>query len=172
MVAAAREPLSTFAEALDAESDRKLAGWQHIWHYTGMGFYHQQLQRYLAECPREQLLVLFHEDLLADAAGTLARICRFIGVDDSFRPPSDVHPNASGAPRSRTLQRMLARPGRLKRAAKYLIPREVRDSIRRTNLARVPMTGVDRSRLVEVFRDDVGALANLCDRDLSSWLRV
>lgn len=41
-----REPAASFAEALALEDEQIAAGWEHIWHYTRMGRYAEQLRRY------------------------------------------------------------------------------------------------------------------------------
>jgi sulfotransferase family protein len=53
------------------------------WNYTyaARGRYAEQLERWLDAFPREQLLVLFTEELAADTAGTYRRVLDFLGVD-------------------------------------------------------------------------------------------
>lgn len=47
------------------------------------GFYHRQLTAYLQYFDRSQLLVLFYEeDVVGDPAAGLAKVCRFLGIDD------------------------------------------------------------------------------------------
>ena len=91
-VALGREPLS-FEEALDAE-DARLRGevermladpgyfsrewWSHT--YKARGRYAEQLERWLAVFPREQLLAVPSDDLAADPAGTHARVLEFLGA--------------------------------------------------------------------------------------------
>jgi hypothetical protein len=89
-----RESLS-FAEAIEAEAER-LAGeeqrletepsyysWNHHrYSYTHRGLYLRQLQRWIGQFPRSQLLVIQSEALFRDPAGTMARIHRFLGLPD------------------------------------------------------------------------------------------
>jgi len=50
------------------------------------GMYARQLKAFLELFPREQMLILFmEEDIIANATGGLARTCRFLGVDSTFR---------------------------------------------------------------------------------------
>jgi hypothetical protein len=91
-VALGREPLS-FEEALDREEERmqgeldrmlrdpsyfSLAWWNYT--YVARGRYAEQLERWFAAVPREQLLVLFTEELSADTAATYRRVLDFLGV--------------------------------------------------------------------------------------------
>jgi hypothetical protein len=49
--------------------------------YKARGRYLEQLERYFAHFPRENLLVLTAEALFADPAATMARLCGFLGLD-------------------------------------------------------------------------------------------
>ncbi len=92
-VALGREALS-FEDALAREDERMQGEVERLvrepayfsyawWNYTyaARGRYAEQLERWLAAFPREQLLVLFTEELAADAAGTYRRALDFLGVD-------------------------------------------------------------------------------------------
>ena len=91
-VALGREPLS-FEDAVDREDERmqgelermlrdpsyfSLAWWNYT--YIARGRYAEQLERWFAAFPREQLLVLFTEELSADTAATYRRVLDFLGV--------------------------------------------------------------------------------------------
>jgi Sulfotransferase domain len=54
--------------------------------YVMLGEYGRLLRGYLEAFPREQLLVLFHEDLERDPAAACEAVFSFIGVDPGFRP--------------------------------------------------------------------------------------
>lgn len=92
-VALGREQL-TFDEALAREDermhgelDRMLADPTYFsyawWNYTyaARGRYAEQLERWFAVFPREQVLVLLTDELAADTAGTYRRTLEFLGVD-------------------------------------------------------------------------------------------
>src|SRR3954453_12461513 len=79
-VALGREPLS-FEEAIDREDERMRGELEHMlrdpyyfshtwWNYTyvARGRYAEQLERWFADFPREQLLVLLTDELAADTA--------------------------------------------------------------------------------------------------------
>jgi len=91
-VALGREPL-TFEQAIDAEPDRtrgedkRLSGepdyFSHAWWdytYLARGRYAEQLERWLAVFPREQLLVVASEELAAEPGQTYARVVEFLGA--------------------------------------------------------------------------------------------
>jgi hypothetical protein len=91
-VALGREPLR-FEDALDAEEDRlrgeeerlaadpsyfSRAWWSHA--YKSRGRYAEQLERWLAVFPREQLLILPSADLGGEPERTHARVLDFLGA--------------------------------------------------------------------------------------------
>jgi hypothetical protein len=127
-VALGREPLS-FEEAIDREDERMRGELEHMlrdpsyfshawWNYTyvARGRYAEQLERWFAAFPREQLLVLLTDELAADTAGTYRRVLDFLGAEaqdlDSYprifdRDYADMNP----AIRTR-LEELFAEPNR------------------------------------------------------------
>jgi hypothetical protein len=117
-VALGRETLS-FEDAIDAEGERMRGAVQRMvrdpsyfshawWNYTyvARGLYAEQLERWFAAFPREQLLVLFTDELAADTAGTYRRVLAFLGADardlDSYPRIFDRdYPDMDSATRSR-----------------------------------------------------------------------
>ena len=92
-VAFGREPLS-FEEALAAVDDRlrgeeeRMLGdpayFSHAWWnytYRARGRYAEQLERWLAVFPREQLLIVPSDDLLLEPGRAHARVLEFLGAD-------------------------------------------------------------------------------------------
>jgi hypothetical protein len=171
-----REPLASFAAALDAEPARIAAGWQHLWHYAAMGFYALQLRRYLARFRREQILVLRFERFAREPRRVLSQVAGFLGLDDAFTTPPEARHARSGIPRSRTVHRLLLRAGPLRALARGLLsaPRAARlhERLEDWLLVRPPLDPDLRARLAERFRDDVLETQDLIGEDLSGWLSV
>ena len=92
-----RETTRDFAEALRLEPERIAAHWEHIWHYVGMGRYAEQLERYYAMFPREQIKVIVYRDFRTDPVGVMRDIYRFLDVDDAFQADQTTRHN-SGLP--------------------------------------------------------------------------
>ena len=66
--------------------------------YLERGLYWRNLQQYLKEFNKEQILVKLTEDLSEDPVGFLRDIYNFIGVDDSFVPSHAYHRINSSSP--------------------------------------------------------------------------
>jgi hypothetical protein len=169
-----RESLGDFAQALEAEEKRIQCNWEWIWHYKNMGFYHEQLERYLERFDREQIRVYLYEDLREDQLGVLRDIYRFVGVDDTFVPNVSLKYNVSGVPVSKTLFNLIKKTHPVQSALKPLFPERFRRplvmGLRDRMLIKPPLAAEVRGRLIEDYREDILKLEELIDRDLSGWL--
>jgi hypothetical protein len=66
-------------------------GFHRVFSYVERGFYGRQIARALDLFPRDQLLLLGSEDLRRDPAGTIARVCDFVGTPS----PPRIEPRLS-----------------------------------------------------------------------------
>lgn len=171
-----REPLADFSAALAAEPERIAAGWSHLWHYQRAGYYAEQVERYLAAFPREQLLFLLYDDLASGPDRVLARIYDFLGVTNTVEVDTSRRYNASGKARSARLQTWIVRPNPFKTWVRQFLPDSVRLGIMQTlqewnvsSEARPEMSPADRAFLEEQFQSERSRLGQLIDRDLSVW---
>jgi hypothetical protein len=85
------ETENDFRKAVELEEDRRqgkhvsrYAYWPQALLYSDYVRYVDQLRRYHAVFPAEQVLVLIYDDFRADNEATLARVLSFLEVDDGF----------------------------------------------------------------------------------------
>ncbi len=143
--------------------------------------YVEQLRRYHAVFPREQVLVLIYEDFRADNEGTLERVLGFLGVDDGTPLPTVEANHAAGvrAPRLAELVRTLymGRAGgahALKSTVKALTSRRMRRRVMRRlrSAQRDAPPAPDEQLMRDLrarFKDEVVALSDYLGRDLVSF---
>lgn len=62
------------------------------------GRYDEQLDRYLAHFPREQVQVLLFDDFVAEPQRTVDHVCRFLGVEPVSISGVETHRNAARPP--------------------------------------------------------------------------
>jgi Sulfotransferase family len=179
MWSAGLDPVDDFIRACGAEDRRVAAGWADFWHYTRLGRYGEQLQHLYSVFPRQQVLVLHrYRNLVDDPAGTLDRICAFLGVSRGL---------IAGIPR----ENVTAHPGhtwhhrylsRILRAGSALTTRpaghrggsvidRLESSLQRNAAPRRPLTWDQRQALIPYFEEDVRLLEDLTGVDYSVWLR-
>jgi hypothetical protein len=179
-----REPSLRKAIALERERREgraltKLAASQpQLLIYTDRARYIDQLRRYHAVFPREQVLVLIYEDFRTDNEKTLREVQRFLGVDDTAALEA-VEANKTVRRRVALDDAMLAvahGQGSLartvKRGVKLVTPRRLRRGAFRTLQQSVVLGDPeppDESFMLELrhrFKPEVEALSEYLDRDL------
>lgn len=132
--------------------------------------YGRSLERYLRYFDREQMLVLFQEDLVSHPEALLATLLPFLEVDASYRPPNlgrEYH--VGGEKRLPWLDDLVRRRRILKRVVKKALGSKAnvqaaRFWFKQLNIKPVRDEGPspeDRDLLQEVLREDVALLKRL-----------
>jgi hypothetical protein len=160
----------SFSEELADDAPGKLRPWGGPGMYIDTWLYSVQLRRYFELFPKEQILILFAEDVWKNPTDSLKRVFRFLGVADAL-PVAMGRFNAGVMPRSVRLNYLLQQAG-LRRVIADYTPEPIKAwgkelfyrSDKYTPSAR------ERAFLKEAFSDDIQELQKLLDRDLSHWL--
>jgi hypothetical protein len=162
---------------LAEEPARINANWSHLWHYQRLGYYHDQLQRYFALFPRQQIAVYTYDEFAADPRHVLQRIFQFLEVDPSFEADVSLRYNISGRPRFSALQKLLLWPNPLKDRLKFLLPAPTRKWLTNKLVAlnvqrgeKEPLDPAVRQQLLKAYRPDILKLQSLIEKELSHWL--
>jgi hypothetical protein len=171
-----RETIQNFSVAIDAEAERIAANWEYLWHYSTMGFYAAQLARYFELFDRRQIKIFLYEELSQSPQQLLDTVYDFLEVDAGYYPEVFTRLNVSGKRKSKTLDYFLYQKNIVKDVLKPLMPNYLRKSlanyVRRKNITKDECPPEARTKLVEIFRDDILHLQDFLQRDLSSWLEV
>jgi Sulfotransferase domain. len=179
------EDIHDFAEALEAESDRR-AGRRdtpmtgnvpkEAYYYTFLGEYSSHVARYFKVFGRDRVHVVIYDDLRDDTSSSVVETFRELGVDPAA--PIDFRVvNASKVARSNRLQRMIQNPpARLVSIYRAATPErahgELAHALVRINTryqARPPMPRETRRILQRRFLPDVERLSSVLGRDLTGW---
>jgi ATP-binding cassette, subfamily B, bacterial len=153
--------------------------WPHALLYSDHVRSVEQLRRFHAVFPPEQVLLLIYDDFRTDNEATVRRVMRFLEVDDSL-PIETLDANPTVSVRSRRLHELThavsVGHGPLSRAAKtsvkVLTPQGLRRGALRTVQSRVVFAGPcqpEESFMLELrrrFKGEVVALSEYLGRDL------
>jgi hypothetical protein len=180
------ESETDFATAIGLEQNRREGRdvprhtyWPQALRYSDHVRYVEQLGRYEAVLPREQILVLIYDDFRADNDAGLRTVLRFLDVDDAI----DIElreANPTMEMRSQRLHELVhaVSVGRgpisrgVKHSIKALTPRGLRRGALRAAKQRVvegERGSADDAFMAELragYRDEVEALSEHLDRDL------
>jgi hypothetical protein len=136
------------------------------------GFYYKRLKRYLDLFPKDQIKIYIFEEFKKNAAGTVADLYDFLGVDSSFTPDTSVKYNPGAVPKIRLFNKLFYNP-RLINMTKSVFPESMQGmfkQIRELNLTTSPKMPPDlRAELLNIYREDILKLEDLLGRDLSIW---
>jgi hypothetical protein len=149
--------------------------------YSERVHYVEQLRRYHAVFPREQVLVLIYEDFRRDNESTMRAVLRFLEVDDTY-PIEVLQANPSVEVRSVRLAALLGALFRgadpvsaaARRTVKALTTAQLRRALLWPARRRLVYTGPrppDEALMMELrqrFKPEVVALSEYLDRDLVS----
>jgi len=140
--------------------------------FLSMGFYAEQIRRYLEHFTRGQLGIWIYEETLQSQGEFLREVFRFLGVDDAFEPVCCERHHEPRVPRVMGVSKPL-HWARMTRFCREQLPAPLRASIRnilyRPN-RQVRMKAVDRAMLLDIYRADIGALEEILGRKLDIWL--
>ena len=190
MVSSNVETQKDFQKALALESDRRRGRHipRHCRHpdallYSDHVRYVEQLRRYHAVFPSEQVLVLIYEDFRRDNAAAVRTVLRFLDVDETY-PIETIDTKPLSAVRSGPLHQLahaagVARrnpgaAGPFARALNALVPRQARSDAFRTTWRHLVYTDPnppDKELMLELrrrFKPEVLALSEYLGRDLVS----
>jgi hypothetical protein len=170
------EPELTFEKAIELE-EIDAPDFTGRRHHVRPGFYGRQIERYLQLFSREQILILEFRRFSKSPLEAVRETCRFLGVDDTFSFDVSKRENATAAPRSRVMHKLLSHPSPVRRKVVDSLPGSFRrmasrvgSSIRQANSAgRGRLDPATRKRLQAVYADDTRKLEELTGMDFGHW---
>ena len=169
-----RETASDFLEALNLEKQRKEYNWAWNWQYREVGKYYVQLRRYFELFDQNNIKIYLYEDFEKDPLNVLRDIFSYLEVNEEFVPNMQRRHNVSGMPKSQLLHYMLTTKHPIKETIKKGLPhewiKEITANIKLRNLYKPELNLETRNLLLKYYLEDVLKLAELLDRDLSTWI--
>jgi hypothetical protein len=89
-----------FRDAVERELGLPYEPYRTGTHFVRLSAYAEQLDRYRGVFSPEQLLVVGYDDLIGTTSQTLAKICAFLGIDETFAFDTSVQYNPSSGEQS------------------------------------------------------------------------
>jgi hypothetical protein len=169
-----RETL-TFEAAVAAGPERVSSGWAPFWDYRAMSNYGEQLDRWYSRFPRDQIKIIFFDDLISDQGSTIADLFRFLDVRDMELSVVRGQVNAAGVPKWSRLHALLRRSSRSKRILQSVMPRKLSATLRaeidKRNRGEAGQPSIEISaQLTAGYQDQLALTEYLIDRKLPPWV--
>lgn len=169
------EPEPDFLEAVELEPARIEQGWHHLWHYTAMSRYADDVERLREAMGPENVGVWWYDDMVAPGSGAIEEVHRFLGLDPGVGTADMTRVNASGRERSAAAAGMMHAASRsrvLRSAVKAVVPFGLRERIRSLNLQQSDTPRQVRSALLPVLEPDLARLEQVIGRPVPAhWRR-
>ena len=184
------ENIKTYEEALAAEEARLNEDWfkwrQCAYQYNGI--YYPHVKNLITQFGPSRVHCILTDDLKENAAVICQQLFSYIGVSTDFNPVTGERHNQAAMPRSERFNflftQFLASHNPLRRAIRKLIPDATAYKLRKAilnwndkpekNMESVPppLNPETRERQMAYFKPFNEQLADLLNRDLSSWNRI
>jgi hypothetical protein len=149
-------------------------------YYVNCSRYYKHLIRFYESFPKEKIFVSFIEDISSDDASTMKEIFRFLEVDDTFTPNTNVRYNIATDKEYNPVLMILRRNELFMRLVTRYLPKTVLNSFNRwrkrgnsensSKKVEIPLDVSKRMR--NWFYEDNLKLQDLLKRDLSKWLEI
>ncbi|MFI5171741.1 MAG: sulfotransferase domain-containing protein [Chitinophagales bacterium] len=156
----------------DFNHNPKVWGNAHL--YTEIGLYYEQVKRYIDIFGREQVKIIFTEDMKKNGQQVIKELYDFIGVDSSFVPDISKKYNEVFTPRYKNVTWFLNKTG-IRPLMKKLSPRFIKNLFvklfykQKGEKNEIPQQA--KEFLIGQFKEDVKKLSQLLNKDLSYWLK-
>jgi hypothetical protein len=156
----------SFLDAIEAEGALEKARWGWDECYLELGDYAPQLERWLKYFPKENIHVVWQDELLVEPAATLQGISKFLGLKEELKPLAEEKHGAE-VPKNKVVGKMLSGIGP---AVASILPEKIKASVKNIVLAKPEgMEEAARSFLLRYFAPSIEALEKLLEKDLTHW---
>ena len=170
-----------FMEALKRDSHAEKKGWGVSDQYIDLGFYAEQVQRYLKVFDRTQIRIFLYDDLRKNPKALLRSALEFLEVDPKYTDTirTDVQYNKFSIPKNRLAKMVLRsrffrsqqfRTLRVKLISNNQLRARLRETVLFKEEIKHEMDADSRRFLEDLYRTDIQRLQDLLNRDLSHWL--
>jgi len=162
----------SFAEYVRASLRRGSEGLGVYKPFLEMGFYADQVQRYMDYFPREQIGIWIYEETKSRPHEFMRELLEFLEVDSSFSPDISkryLEPQIARMVRPKQGLRRTGMWEVCKRLTPSPIKSLVRNAVYRPS-GSVTMTAQDRGLMLDFYKKDIRRLEEILGRELTHWV--
>ena len=147
--------------------------------YINSVLYYEQVKRYISIFGKNQVLVLFHDEMKTNFTGFYHSVLNFLNIPTDFLP-SNEQINKNRHIKSPLLNKICRKPPKwLIKSGKLIFPckslrRKLHKSIKSVNVSEQPRSEISeelKDLIIKNIKDDVFMLSELLHKDLSKWLK-
>jgi hypothetical protein len=138
--------------------------------YVELGFYFEQVRRYIKCFGEDQVKIILFEDLKNKPKETISNLYRFLDVKENFLPHFESRHNVFKLPKNRLFSRIYSIHG-LRKVISSLMSGKLKERINNIfcNTKRPIINLKTKEFLLSLYFNDIEKLETLIERDLRNW---
>ncbi len=152
---------------IEADQQKEPKGWGKSQMFLELGEYGRQLKSWLKHWDREQIHVIYFEDIQYAQQKVCADLSAFLNVS-IFAPDETVHANRSGVPKYPKLNALL-KGSRSMHRVKGALPDSFKKRIKEYWQDHSAKINIDEQRWREYYQPDIELLEKILDRSFEHW---
>ena len=138
--------------------------------FIQLGFYFEQVERYITVFGKENVMIIFFEDFKNDTSAEIRKLYRFLAVDENVIIDTNKKHNAFQNPRNAIVHTFYKNKF-LRQTVKRMVPEKQMERVKNIFLTRKKnmVSEIVLQYLRDLYKPDIQQLSKLVNRDLSSW---
>lgn len=171
------ETLPTFEEALAASPTRfKRKADISITSYYEQGHYYELIKRMEKYFPKENIKIVFQEDLQSEPAALMLDVYQFLKLDTSYTPDVSKRYNESASAKLGIVNKIFNADDSILKKGMQLVPYQIRNQLKKKikvfnqkKFTQPVMNTETRNKLIAYYKPHNKKLGDYISRDLSFW---
>ncbi|PLX17075.1 MAG: hypothetical protein C0597_07425 [Marinilabiliales bacterium] len=159
-----------FKKAIIEDLNKTQKGWGISELFIELGLYYDQLKRYFDIFPRDQIQILWFDDLKSNPKGMIDTCCKFLEIE-TMNLEDETAYNTKKSPESIGLNYFLTISG-VKSFLRRLLPASAKNGLSqifyKDSIAKLSKADFEFVR--DYYQEDIEKTARLLKKDLSHWL--
>jgi hypothetical protein len=140
--------------------------------YVELGFYAQQLHRYFAVFPKEQIKIYTQDELKMDTTAVVKNLFEFLNVKCTDIVKSELQHNQFSLPKNRLIHKLYSSVW-LRKSLSAILPYNFRERVKLVLFKKgkkPELTQKTIEKLLEIYSPDILKLNEMIEQDVLTWM--
>ncbi len=163
----------SFLDALKKDLESPYKTWNANSKYIELGLYSEQIKRYLAIFPNQNVKIIMFDTLKKNTKQEMINLFEFLNVDSGFAPDYNKKYNESYLYKNEFVN-AVSRNAKLSHFLRSILNENIKNKIRHlitTKKAIPTITADERNYLGTFFKEDIAKIEILLQTNLSDWYK-
>lgn len=142
--------------------------------YVSLGLYYEQVKRYIEVFGREQVKILYFDDIVNNLPAIIKELYAFLEVNDNYVPDTEKVHNSFENPNNGFIH-LLYTQKKMRQFIKNAMPAKFQHKLKTAFFSKDDRPVIEpglKKDLVSLYEEDIYKTSSLLDKDLSGWLAL